>query len=138
MLFRSTLNSSHLEEDPMATLEKLPNLKILCLLRNVFVGKNMVCSERGFPQLQCLVLKELHHLEEWRVEEGAMPSLCRLQIKCCHKLKTIPDGLRFITTLQELEITDMPKTFQDRVDKGGEDFCKVQHVPSLVFQHCDE
>jgi hypothetical protein len=66
-----------------------------------------------------------------------MPSLCRLQIESCPSLRRIPDGLRFVTTLQELEIKDMPKTFKDRVDKGGEDFCKVQHVPSLVFQHCD-
>ena len=64
-----------------------------------------------------------------------MPSLCRLQIKDCKSLRTIPDGLRFVTTLQELEIKGMPKTFKDKVDKGGEDFCKVQHVPSLVFQH---
>uniref|UniRef100_A0A2N9GYV2 Uncharacterized protein n=1 Tax=Fagus sylvatica TaxID=28930 RepID=A0A2N9GYV2_FAGSY len=136
-LAKLTLGGTCLEEDPMATLEKLPNLKILRLLGNVFVGKNMVCSERGFPQLQSLVLDQLQNQEEWRVEEGAMPSLCRLQIDYCHELKTIPDGLRFVTTLQELEIKRMPKTFKDRVDKGGEDFCKVQHVPSLVFQHCD-
>uniref|UniRef100_A0A2N9GL59 NB-ARC domain-containing protein n=1 Tax=Fagus sylvatica TaxID=28930 RepID=A0A2N9GL59_FAGSY len=128
---------TQLEEDPMATLEKLPNLKILRLLCRAFEGKNMVCSERGFPQLQSLVLSELFNLEEWRVEEGAMPSLCRLRINECDSLRRIPDGLRFVTTLQELEIKSMPKTFKDRVDKGGEDFCKVQHVPSLVFQHCD-
>ena len=97
----------------------------------------MVCSERGFPHLQSLVLSYLYKLEEWRVEEGAMPSLCRLQIERCSRLTTIPDGLRFITTLRELEIKRMPKTFKDRVDKGREDFCKVQQVPSLVFQHCD-
>ncbi|GMY05536.1 putative disease resistance protein At1g50180 [Fagus crenata] len=136
-LAKLTLEWTQLEEIPMATLEKLPNLKILRLLMYAFHGKNMVCSERGFPQLQSLVLSELCFLEEWRVEEGAMPSLCRLQIENCYELKTIPDGLRFVTTLQELEIKRMPKTFKDRVNKGGEDFCKVQHVPSLVFQHCD-
>ena len=136
-LAKLTLHRTFLEEDQMPTLEKLPNLKILRLLSNAFYGKNMVCSERGFPQLQSLVLSYLYKLEEWKVEEGAMPSLCHLQIEYCHKLKTIPDGLRFITTLQELEIKYMPKTFKDRVDKGGEDFCKVQHVPSLLFQHCD-
>ena len=45
-----------LEEDPMPTLEKLPNLKILCLLGSYmpFLQKDMVCSERGFPLLQYL------------------------------------------------------------------------------------
>jgi hypothetical protein len=133
-LAKLTLRFTWLEEDPMATLEKLPNLKILRLLGLGLLGKNMVCSERGFPQLQSLVLSYLYHLEEWRVEEGAMPSLCRLEIEGCMRLRRIPDGLRFVTTLQELGIKFMPKTFKDRVDKGGEDFCKVQHVPSLVFQ----
>uniref|UniRef100_A0A2N9IR76 NB-ARC domain-containing protein n=1 Tax=Fagus sylvatica TaxID=28930 RepID=A0A2N9IR76_FAGSY len=121
----------------MATLEKLPNLKILHLLSRAFEGKNMVCSDRGFPQLQSLVLQHLLDLEEWRVEEGAMPSLCRLQIESCLSLRMIPDGLRFVTTLRELEIKRMRKTFKDRVDKGGEDFCKVEHMSSLVFQDCD-
>ena len=91
-----------IEKDPMATLEKLPNLKILFLLYHDFEGKNMVCSERGFPLLQHLLLLELDELEEWRVEEGAMPSLCHLTIDRCRGLKTILDGLRFVTTLQEL------------------------------------
>ncbi|KAK7854835.1 putative disease resistance protein [Quercus suber] len=50
---------------------------------------------------------------------------------------TIPDGLSFIATLQKLEINDMPKSFKDRLDKGGPDFYRVQHVPSLLFQQCD-
>uniref|UniRef100_A0A2N9GBA5 NB-ARC domain-containing protein n=1 Tax=Fagus sylvatica TaxID=28930 RepID=A0A2N9GBA5_FAGSY len=87
--------------------------------------------------LQSLVLQHLLDLEEWRVEEGAMPSLCRLQIESCLSLRMIPDGLRFVTTLRELEIKRMRKTFKDRVDKGGEDFCKVEHMSSLVFQDCD-
>ena len=43
-----------LEKDPMPTLEKLPNLKILHLLGSYmpFLEKDMVCSERGFPLLQ--------------------------------------------------------------------------------------
>ena len=75
-----------------------------------FNGKNMVCSERGFPLLQSLLLSHLYYLEEWRVEEGDMPSLCCLEIEFYGSLKTIPDGLRFITTLQELKIKRMPKS----------------------------
>ena len=134
----------------METLEKLPNLKILCFRhamektskntsvgRASFNGKNMVCSERGFPLLQSLLLSKLYYLEEWRVEEGAMPSLCCLEIECCRGLKMIPNGLKFITTVLELEIKRMPKSFKDRLNEGGPNFDKVKHVPSLVFQRCD-
>ena len=83
--------------------------------------------------LQYLILVNIN-IEEWRVKEGAMPSLCHLRIDNCWGLKAIPDGLRFVTTLQELEIKSMPKSFKDRLDEGGLDFDKVKRVPSLVFQ----
>ena len=135
-LAKLTLRKTFLEEDPMPTLEKLPNLKILRLIRSYGVVKNMACSEGGFPLLQYLLLEKLYYLEEWGVEEGAMPSLYHLTIDYCGELKAIPDGLRFVTTLQELEIKDLTKSFKDRLDEGGLDFDKVKHVPSLVFQNC--
>ena len=137
-IVRLTMRNVFLKEDPMTTLEKLPNLKRLFIGYKVFVGKIMVCLERGFPRLQYLVLFALDDLEEWRVEEGAMPSLQRLEIDDCTELRMIPDGLMFITTLQELQIRCMPKSFRDRLDKGGPDFEKIQHVPSLIFENWDE
>ncbi|KAI8026439.1 putative disease resistance protein [Camellia lanceoleosa] len=144
---------SKLVEDPMPTLEKLPNLRSLNLNWNSYIGKEMVCSSGpssisggggggyggfdggGFPKLISLELCDLHNLEEWRVEQGAMPCLFRLLIFECEKLKEIPDGLRFITTLRELEIvSSVSEALLDRVREGGEDFYKVQHVPSITLQ----
>ena len=42
------LKFTHLKEDPMPTLEKLPNLKTLDLSFLSFFGKDMVCSEGDF------------------------------------------------------------------------------------------
>ncbi|XVE80082.1 hypothetical protein DITRI_Ditri14bG0110900 [Diplodiscus trichospermus] len=67
-----------------------------------------------------------------------MPALRHLRIHGCSRLKKLPEGLRSITTLQELEIEGMPKAFKDKVVKGGEDFYKVQQVPSIIFQNCDK
>nr|KJB45861.1 hypothetical protein B456_007G333800 [Gossypium raimondii] len=120
------------EEDPMPTLEKLPNLRIL---EFSFKGKKMFCSAQGFPKLDSLILKQLDKLEEWKVDEGAMPSLQRLEIGECRNLKMLPEGLRFITTLKELKIESMPKAFKDRLKEGGEDFYKVKHVPLIIFQN---
>ena len=141
-LVKLTLCDTRLEEDPMPTFEKLPKLKILSLGYHfaplpAFSGKDMFCSKGGFPLLQYLKLHYLNKLEEWRVEEGAMPSLCHLEIEDCRGLKAIPDGLRFITTLRELVICRMPKSFKDRLEEGGQDFDKVRHVPSREFQYCD-
>ena len=61
-----------------------------------------------------------------------MPSLNHLKIEYCWELESIPEGLRFVTTLQELEIKGMPKSFKDRLDEGGLDFDEVQHVSSYL------
>ncbi|KAL3738371.1 hypothetical protein ACJRO7_019839 [Eucalyptus globulus] len=85
------LIKSQLEEDPMPILEKLHHLVVLILLEDAFVGKEIVCSARGFPQLKHLALDNLQNLEEWRVAEGAMPHLSQLRISRCFKLKTRPE-----------------------------------------------
>ncbi|XAR49111.1 hypothetical protein NMG60_11032181 [Bertholletia excelsa] len=128
---------SELEKDPMPVLEKLCNLKSLMLI-DTFLGKEMVCLAGVFPHLKYLVLWSLRELEEWKLEEGALPSLSKLRIVHCKKLKMIPDGLRFVSTLQELEIQWMPLEFANRLQvidgREGEDFHKVQHIPSITFR----
>ncbi|GLT60199.1 hypothetical protein SLA2020_329780 [Shorea laevis] len=93
----------------------------------------MVCSREGFPQLKTLLLHGLPSLEEWTVEEGAMRGLARLGISDCYKLKMVPEGLTFITTLKELEIRWMTRAFKSLLQEDGEDFHKIQHVPAIVF-----
>lgn len=72
------------------------------------------------------------------MEDGALLSLCTLEIEDCKKLETIPDGLSFITTLQELKIINMLLSFKESLDEGGPDFDKVQHVPSVLFHNCEQ
>ncbi|KAL0286128.1 UNVERIFIED_CONTAM: putative disease resistance protein [Sesamum calycinum] len=127
----------YIEEDPMEVLEKLPMLRELTFWNHAYVGRKMVCSASGFPNLTSLMLSSLGNLEEWRVEERAMPNLFHLSIWDCEKLETIPEGLKFITTLKQLWIGDMPKKFADRarvVDgREGEDYYKIKHIPSINF-----
>ncbi|CAK8540852.1 unnamed protein product [Lathyrus sativus] len=131
-LSKLTLSGCKLVEDPMVTLEKLPNLKYLSVWE-MFVGKKMVCSSNGFPKLKILVIRGFSNLEEWVVEDQSMPCLYRLSISDCNKLKSVPDGLKFVDGLRELEIRWMPKSLKNRLGVAGEDYHKVQHVPSVVF-----
>ncbi|KAF7126667.1 hypothetical protein RHSIM_Rhsim11G0186800 [Rhododendron simsii] len=128
-LIRLKLGTDGLKEDPMPTLEKLPNLRCLVLEGGEY--KEMVCSAGGFPQLISLKLWFIDGVAEWRVERGAMPSLLDLTIGGC---KGIPDGLRFVTTLRELGIWYASQELKDRLREGGEDFSKVQHVHSIIFE----
>ncbi|KAI9112991.1 hypothetical protein K1719_016105 [Acacia pycnantha] len=131
-LSKLTLWGSRFVDDPMVALEKLPYLKFLSGWE-MFVGKKMICSQNGFPQLKFLLLRGLPNLEEWTIEDGAFPNLYRLAVVDCNKLKTVPDGLKFATALREIEIRWMPKSFKSRIVSGGEDYDKVQHVPYIAF-----
>ncbi|CAA7047465.1 unnamed protein product [Microthlaspi erraticum] len=126
-----TLSGCCLEEDPMQILEKLLHLYEVSLLNKSFCGKRMVCSGGGFPQLHKLELSGLLDLEEWIVEEGSMPLLHTLTIRNCRKLKELPDGLRFITSLEELDMNTHTLEFWKKLSRGGEEYYKVQHIPLL-------
>ncbi|KAK4374198.1 hypothetical protein RND71_004875 [Anisodus tanguticus] len=130
-LTKLTLRRSGLEEDPMLILQKLPKLFTLSLRGNAFIGKEMCCSTQGFPLLKTLKLQGLPNLESWRVETGALPNLIHLEIEDCKKLEKVPDGLKYLTKIQEITIIDMPDTFQNSLQEvQGEDFYKVQ------FRNC--
>ncbi|THG10204.1 putative disease resistance protein At1g50180 [Camellia sinensis] len=102
------LEGSLLKEDPMSTLEKLPNLRSLDL-DEAFVGKEMVCSAMGFPQLKHLKLKGLHNLVRWRVDERAMPNLVTIEIRSCKKLEMLPNKLRFVLPHGQVLIEGTPE-----------------------------
>ncbi|XP_071940155.1 probable disease resistance RPP8-like protein 2 [Coffea arabica] len=116
-LRRLALFGSEIVEDPMKILEKLPNLRELQLLMNSFMGKEMVCHNMGFPSLTNLSLKGLHNLEKWRIDEGAMCNLMKLEIRNCKKLNMTPIGLRFISTVKELSTADMPAEFIEELQQ---------------------
>ncbi|KAL5569443.1 hypothetical protein UlMin_026018 [Ulmus minor] len=92
--------------------------------------------------IRILRLEFLGHLEEWEVGEDAMANLKRLDIVRIPKLKMIPDGLKYVTTLQELKISEMSRKFEGRLrvmdGVEGEDFHKVQHIPSISFSYTRE
>ncbi|XP_071725267.1 probable disease resistance RPP8-like protein 2 [Rutidosis leptorrhynchoides] len=100
------LRWSGLEEDPMPTLEQLPSLEKLRLGHYVFFGKEMVCSDGGFPQLKTLIIETQHDLREFSIHKGAMRVLSHLEISDCKELKEVPSGLSHISTLQKVKINE--------------------------------
>lgn len=133
-LAKLTLSMCYIDNNQMAMLEKVPNLKTLCLGNGTFEDGifTLVFSKDGFRQLESLSLVYLNRIRDLKVEEGAMPSLRRLRIERCYALETVPDGLRYITTLQELSFVWMNSQFRSRAQVGGDEFHKIQHVPSVV------
>ncbi|KAJ4821397.1 Disease resistance protein (CC-NBS-LRR class) family [Rhynchospora pubera] len=117
------------QQDPIPVLEQLENLRFL------FLGGSKIqqlsCSAGGFNQLEELELRKLEILEEWKIEEGAMPKLKKLQVSHCPLLR-VPHGLQNLGTLQELtwysrsQFHKISKTMVNEIHK----ICK--HVPSII------
>ncbi|KAJ9178550.1 hypothetical protein P3X46_010426 [Hevea brasiliensis] len=114
-LIELTFSASGLVEDPVQTLAKLTNLRIVRL----FFG--------GFPKLEVLKFWELELLE-WNVEEGALTSLKDLEIRPCGNLKMLPDGLQHVRTLSELKLTKLPMVSSRIKDNLGAEWNKIAHI----------
>ncbi|KAK1274729.1 putative disease resistance protein [Acorus gramineus] len=84
-----------------------------------------------FPHLQVLEIVFVNRLQEWIVDKGALPRLRTLSVKYCGTLKMLPDGLRHVSTLQQLSIR-CSTLLQRRVERDtGEDWDKIKHVPLI-------
>ncbi|WOK91792.1 hypothetical protein Cni_G00483 [Canna indica] len=130
-LTKLRLGLSRLAADPFQALQELPNLVFLQLYE-AYQGKAMRCNKHGFQKLKILILTDLKDLEEWEVENGAMQCIQEIWIMSCSGLKTVPVGLEFLVTLQQLRLVSMPEYFVKRLSPSrGEDFIRVQHIPSI-------
>ncbi|KAK1580807.1 hypothetical protein Q3G72_000328 [Acer saccharum] len=103
-LTQLSLSNTELKDDPLPILEKLPNLEVLKLKRNSYMGRKLACRSGGFAQLRVLHLKSLLWLEEWIMESGAMQKLECLLINPCAYLKHLPEELWHIKTFNQMEL----------------------------------
>ncbi|XP_021906725.1 LOW QUALITY PROTEIN: probable disease resistance RPP8-like protein 2 [Carica papaya] len=135
-LVEITLSASGLMQDPMQALAQLPNLEILRLLSNSYLGKRMICSANGFKKLRVLKFWKLEVLEEFVVEEGGLAVLKDLEIRCCQNLKMLPDALQYVETLRELKLQDMPAEFTFRIaDHLSQDWYKIAHIRHVYIEN---
>ncbi|KAM7523859.1 hypothetical protein LguiA_013761 [Lonicera macranthoides] len=102
---------SFLIEDPFSTLQNLPNLVLLSLC-NAYEGEEIQFASRGFPKLKKLSILHCSNLIQWNeIRGGAMGKLQMLTIGYCPKLYTLPRGLEKLTSLQVLQMSNMPAQF---------------------------
>ncbi|KAK9665036.1 hypothetical protein RND81_14G086100 [Saponaria officinalis] len=138
-LVRLRLKDSLIEDaDPMEALGALAHLKLLSL-SNAYVGTTLSCSSGSFPQLEELNVDSLLHLDKWEINYGAMPCLKKLEITKCGRLKYLPLGLNFVTTLEQLEFLDMPNAFRKQATACGwaPQNLRLPHNVTSIIKHSD-
>ncbi|XP_027122070.2 putative disease resistance RPP13-like protein 3 [Coffea arabica] len=126
-LSRLSLKHTNLTDDPMPVLEKLGQLSFLEMTDATYGGpQHMVSFGNGFLQLKFLELSRLYALHEMNVEKGALPQLQCLRIRKCPSLRKLPEELKHISTLDVIELVNMPKDFISGLDAD-----MVSSVPNL-------
>ncbi|KAK9678175.1 hypothetical protein RND81_11G193500 [Saponaria officinalis] len=129
--------------ETMTHLGELVGLKVLRLSKDSYIGNKWTCDKTEFPVLEELKLTDLQKLEEWEIEEGAMPCLKKLSIISCTKLKRIPKGLVHVRHLEKLDIQRMPSSFVTKLQKvkdwndetrEGEDYHIIKHIEKVMIR----
>ncbi|XP_058112004.1 disease resistance protein RPM1-like [Magnolia sinica] len=130
-----SLNWSKLgEEDPLSSLQALPNLMYLCLQR-AYEGQQLYFGDGRFTKLRVLYLRDMKQLNRIVIEKGALASIPELILINCGELKTLPEGIEYLTGLQQFLLGDMPTELTDRLklkDGSEEDRRKVGHIPFIL------
>ncbi|KAG6735560.1 hypothetical protein POTOM_061830 [Populus tomentosa] len=117
-------------------LEKTPNwLGSMESLTKLRLGKDF-CKAGGFPKLEVLIIAS-RALEEWtELEEGALPRLEYLHFHSClnlMNLRMLPEGLQFVTTVEELVLLPLLDEHEQRLKPdGGVENYKIRNIPASV------
>ncbi|KAK3429798.1 hypothetical protein EUGRSUZ_E01294, partial [Eucalyptus grandis] len=129
-LMKLHLRGSRLKNDPLVSLQNLPNLVHLELLQ-VYEGSSLCFEAESFKKLKTLGLDYFEELRCVEVEKGAMPYLEKFIIQRCKLLEKLPSGFEYLKKLKVLKIFDMPDELVNKLVRGGQndDFQKVAHVP---------
>ncbi|GMQ04006.1 hypothetical protein CsSME_00049583 [Camellia sinensis var. sinensis] len=126
------LHWSRLTEDPIPYINALPKLERLAFVNANDHGIKKLCFHEGFPKLQHLSVLVSPELVEIIIEKGVMPSLSRISLCVCTKLKKVPLGIEYLTNLQELELKDVSDELVNSI-RGEESFDhpRVRHIPVI-------
>ncbi|KAJ1702061.1 hypothetical protein LUZ63_001840 [Rhynchospora breviuscula] len=104
---------------PLGQLQHLKCLRIIGARSIVSIGPEFmgtVISGRSnlrpcFPKLEFLRIEEMPNWEKWsfidQVPEKFFPSLLKIDIVYCPKLKALPDQLKHISSLEELYLSGL-------------------------------
>ncbi|CAO2152768.1 unnamed protein product [Urochloa humidicola] len=136
-LTRLSLISSKLNEDSFSSLMVLRDLCRLDLY-SAYDGKIMCFSAQSFPRLRSLTIHGAPQLKQVEVEVGALESLVELVFSNCPELKNLPHGIEYLTTLDELYLSDTAEELIEKLmkesesDECNEEHIKIRHIRKVV------
>ncbi|RLN11765.1 disease resistance protein RPM1-like [Panicum miliaceum] len=126
---------SGLKKDPISSFSHMLNLVHL-RLHGTFGGEQLTFCAGWFPKLNYLQLASMENLNWIEIEDGTMMRLNQLELFGLGNLKAVPDGIKYIKTLHQMYLTDMPKQFLESLHGSGSHI--VQHIRNIhTFESSD-
>ncbi|CAN6176931.1 unnamed protein product [Urochloa humidicola] len=122
------MESSGLKKDPISSFSHMLNLADLRLF-GAYCGQQLTFCTGWFHKLKTLQLASMEHLNQIEMEEGTMMSLLALELSSLTNLKAVPEGIKYITTLNYMFLIDMSIEFIEKLQ--GSDNHIVQHVRNI-------
>ncbi|KAF5778557.1 putative P-loop containing nucleoside triphosphate hydrolase, leucine-rich repeat domain superfamily [Helianthus annuus] len=104
-LRKLSLTGCYLPWSDMSIVQSLPNLEVLKILDNAFLGPRWETGESEFQQLKYLKLQGLC-IQHWEASSINFPCLKQLVLDRCKHLEEIPLELGDIPTLQLIDVDD--------------------------------
>ncbi|KAL3497928.1 hypothetical protein ACH5RR_040660 [Cinchona calisaya] len=127
------LFGSGLREDPLESLQDLPNL-VKIILNKAYEGEQLCFKVGGFQNLKQLDLTRLQQLKWVRVEKDALPCLQCLFMADCKQVNELPWGIQNLNKLQFLGFYNIGNELVTKLkDKGSEEYQKVVKIPKIVI-----
>lgn len=80
-------------------------------------------------KLKKLYLGKLENLSSVEISDGGMTNLAYLELRELQSLKDVPEGLRYLRSLQNLYAENMPGEFVEMLEGNGHGF--VQHTANI-------
>ncbi|KAL7187979.1 hypothetical protein ACSBR1_037925 [Camellia fascicularis] len=124
---------SKLRDDPLESLQDLPNLVFLLLVDEAFEGEALCFKAGRFQRLEYLGLQSLKGLRWLTMEDRTMSRLEKLIIWNCKLLEELPSGIEHLSNLKYLELADMSDKLISQLHRDVKDgnFWKIEHIPKM-------
>ncbi|AQK40401.1 disease resistance protein RPM1 [Zea mays] len=123
-----TMRWSKLTHDPLSSLCQMENLVYLNLYC-AYDGECLIFSSGWFPKLKQLYLGKLERLRSIQISDGAIENLTYLELHELWNLKSVPEGLVYLRSLQHLYARKMPADFVEELEGSCQGF--VRHIANI-------
>ncbi|XP_072978398.1 disease resistance protein RPM1-like [Typha angustifolia] len=129
-----TAKKCRLSEDSISSLSRLSNLTHLHLTKG-YDGEQLFFRDGWFPNLQSLTISWMRNLNRVEMEKGTMVRLQTLLLNRLDELKDVPQGIEFLTSLQQLNFIHPHTKLKARLQESDVQ-SKLQHIANIDIEYC--